>query len=73
MIDEEIVFREVDIDQLYLPSHMIMTTWHESTLKEAIWDVMNVSFHGSIDIDKVVFLDLTNNSSIKQHLEELAK
>jgi hypothetical protein len=62
MIDDEIVFREVDIDQLYLPSHMIMTTWHDSSLKEAMWDVVNVSFHESIDINKMVFLDMTNGS-----------
>lgn len=36
LIDEEIVFREVDIDKLHLPKHHIMTTWHHD-FEEGIW------------------------------------
>ena len=70
LVDEEIAFREVDIDQLYLPSHMIMTTWHDDSLKEAIWDALNVTFHESIVIDKVVFLDMTDGA---EKVEETLK
>src|SRR5690606_25296387 len=28
LIDEEIAFRTVDIEDLYLPNHEITTTWH---------------------------------------------
>jgi hypothetical protein len=36
MIDEEIVFRQVDTEDLYLPVHFIITTW-DNDIQEAFW------------------------------------
>lgn len=58
LIDEEIVFRQVDIDHLYLPKHDIMTTWHKD-FDEGIWFGIFAANDGDLQIDKVVFLDMT--------------
>lgn len=59
LIDEEIVFREVDIEKLYLPKHHIMTTWH-TDFDEGIWFALFAAHHDEVSIDKVVVLDMTN-------------
>jgi hypothetical protein len=59
LIDEEIGFREVDIDDLYLPKHTIMTTW-DHDFDEGIWFSIFVAHKEDVIIDKVVILDMTD-------------
>ncbi|GAB4034755.1 DUF7684 family protein [Spirosoma jeollabukense] len=63
LIDEEIVFREVDIEDLYLPKHEIMTTWHHD-FEEGIWFSIIAANHDEIAIEKVILLDMTNGQRI---------
>jgi len=58
LIDEEIVFRQIDIDNLYLPKHDIMTTWHKN-FDEGIWFGIFAANDEDVQIDKVVILDMT--------------
>lgn len=58
LVDEEIVFRQVDIDDLYLPKHDIMTTWH-TNFDEGIWFGIFAANDEDVKIDKVVILDMT--------------
>lgn len=58
-IDEEIVFRQVEIENLYLPKHDILTTWHQE-FEEGIWFSFFAANHKDISIDKVVILDMTD-------------
>jgi len=59
MIDEEIAFREVDIDDLYLPKHDIMTTWHND-FDEGVWFAIFAANDEDVAINKVVILDMTS-------------
>ena len=60
LIDEEIVFREVEeVDKPYLPKHDIMTTWHHD-FEEGIWFSIIAAHDAEIDIETVVILDMTN-------------
>ena len=58
LVDEEIVFRQVDIDVLYLPKHDIMTTWH-TDFDEGVWFGIFAANDEDVQIDKVVILDMT--------------
>ena len=58
LVDEEIVFRQVDIDELYLPKHDIMTTWH-TDFDGGIWFGIFAANDEDVQIDKVVILDMT--------------
>lgn len=71
IIDEEIVFREVDTEELHLPKHNIMTTW-DSDFDEGIWFAVFAATHEEVSIEKVVILDLTSgqeNGRITKLLE----
>ena len=65
LIDEEIVFREVDIEKLYLPEHHIMTTWHND-FDEGIWFALFAAHHDEVLIDKVVVLDMTDGIELNR-------
>lgn len=72
LIDEEIAFRQVDIDNLYLPKHDIMTTWH-TDFNEGIWFGIFAANEEGLQIDKVVILDMTEGKEgqkIKKLIEE---
>jgi hypothetical protein len=58
MIDEEIGFREVDIEDHYLPDHGIMTTW-DSDLNEALWFAVFAAVHDD-GINTVLCLDASD-------------
>lgn len=64
-IDEEIVFREADIDNLYLPKHHIMTTW-DNEIEEGLWFVFFAAHHDEVLINKVIILDMTNGKEYKR-------
>ncbi len=55
---EEIVFREVDIDDYYLPKHCIMTVGDED-FEKGIWFGLNLTFNPETEINEIVILDLT--------------
>jgi hypothetical protein len=59
LVDEEIVFRKVDIEDHYLPKHDIRTTWH-TDFDEGIWFAVFAANDEDVSIDKVVILDMTN-------------
>ena len=69
LIDEEIVFRKVDIDDHYLPKHDIMTTWH-TDFEEGIWFPIFAAYDEKTWIDKVVILDMTDGQE-KNRINEL--
>ena len=58
LVDEEIVCRQVDIDDRYLPKHEIMTTWHRD-FDEGIWFGIFAANDEDVQIDKVLILDMT--------------
>jgi hypothetical protein len=71
-IDEEIAFREVDTDDLYLPKHDIMTTWHHD-FDEGVWFSIFAANDEDVSIDKIVILDMTDgyeNERITKLLDE---
>ena len=63
LIDEEIIFREVDIEKLYLPVYHIMTTWH-TDFSEGIWFAIFAAHHDEIIIKKIVVLDMTEGKEL---------
>lgn len=65
LIDEEIVFREVDIEKLHLPNHHIMTTWH-TDFDEGIWFAIFAAHHEEVSIDKIVVLDMTDGNELNR-------
>ena len=65
LIDEEIEFREVDIDHSYLPKHQIMTVW-DTDMAEGIWFAFYAAHSADVIIDKVVVLDMTNGQEIEE-------
>jgi hypothetical protein len=64
MADEEIVFREIDIDDYYLPKHCIMTVGDED-FENGIWFGLNLTFNPEIDINEIIILDLTKKAFTK--------
>lgn len=69
-IDENIVAREVEIENNHLPDFDIMTTWH-SSLKEGLWFSGFAARHESESIKTIFCLDGSENSH-KEVLIELA-
>ncbi len=65
LIDEEIVYRKVEIDKLYLPRHDIITTWH-TDFEDGIWFAIFAANHDEVLIDKVVIVDMTDGKEIDQ-------
>ena len=72
MIDEEIVFRQVDIDDLYLPSFNILTTWHQN-IAEGLWYATKAAYNDPVKIDKVVCLDGSERGSEREIIELLLR
>lgn len=62
-IDEAIAYREADIEQLHLPDHAIMTTWHTDP-EEGIWFALFAARHEEVVIDTIVLLDMTNDGTL---------
>lgn len=61
MADEVLVFREVDIDDYYLPKHSIMTVGDED-FENGIWFGLNLTFNNETEINEIVILDLTKKA-----------
>jgi hypothetical protein len=71
LLDEEIVYRDVDIDKPYLPKHEIITTWH-TDFEEGIWFAVFATNHSETSIEKIVVLDLTGGRETER-IEKLMK
>lgn len=65
LIDEEILFREVDIEKLHLPNHLIITTWH-TDFDEGIWFAIFAAHHDEVLIEKIVVLDMTDGKEFNR-------
>ncbi len=65
LVDEEIVFRQVDIENLYLPKHDIMTMWHND-FEEGIRFGIFAAGNEYVQIDKVVILDMTKGKEAQR-------
>jgi hypothetical protein len=61
MVDEEIVFRDVDIEDYYLPKHMIMTAGEED-FEDGIWQGIYTTHQNETDIEEVIILDVTKRA-----------
>lgn len=58
-IDEIIVYREADIENYFLPDHVIMTTW-DYKLKEGLWYGIYGAVH-YVEIKEVVIINMENS------------
>ncbi|ADB41541.1 hypothetical protein Slin_5575 [Spirosoma linguale DSM 74] len=72
LADEEIAFREVNVDKPYLPDHDIMTTWH-ADFEEGVWFSVIAAYHKEVDIRTVVILDMTSGQRIAEIQNALDK
>ncbi|WP_143955617.1 hypothetical protein [Robertkochia solimangrovi] len=72
MADEEIEFRDVDIDDYYLPNHVIMTVGEED-FENGIWFGLNLTFNYETDIDEIIIIDMTKKAfgKITELIEKL--
>ena len=61
MADKEIGLRDVDIDNHYLPEHVIMTVGDED-FENGIWFGLNLTFNSETDINEIVVLDVTKKA-----------
>ncbi len=61
MADVEIGFRDVDIDDHYLPEHLIMTVDDED-FEDGIWCGINLTFNPETEINEIVIVDVTKKA-----------
>ena len=69
LIDENLVIRDLEIEKHFLPSHQVITTWHES-IEDGLWFALNCAFNETVIIEKVYCLEIDKSSS-KKSIEEL--
>ncbi|GAB2537270.1 DUF7684 family protein [Rufibacter soli] len=75
LIDEEITFRECEIEKPYLPKHKIITTWH-SDFEDGIWFALFAAASEEFKIKEVIILDMTDGQEtqrIETCLEKIKK
>ena len=68
--DDEIQFRDADIEKHYLPNHTIMTVGEED-FEEGLWEGIFITHNLETDIDTIVILDVTKTAFPK--VNELIK
>ena len=61
MADEEIVFRDIDIENHYLPKHAIMTVGEED-LEVGLWFGLNYTLNEEVKINEIIILDLIKST-----------
>ncbi|HEX8425422.1 DUF7684 family protein [Hymenobacter sp.] len=59
LMDEEIIYRQVEETQPHLPKHFVFTSWHED-FNEGFSFAIYAARHDAVDIKNVVVLDMTN-------------
>ena len=69
LVDEEIVFREVDVEDLHLPPFDIITTW-DNNIDDALWYAAFTAMHDTERIETVLCLD-TTDLDIEETLRKL--
>lgn len=69
LIDENLVIRETEIEELHFPNHQVMTIWHKDTV-EGLWFAAYSSFHETELIERIVCLDIGKDSN-KEAIVEL--
>ena len=57
LVDEEICYRESEMEELYLPDHSIITTWH-ANFEEGAGFALFAANSENVDIKEVVILVL---------------
>ena len=72
LMDEEIAYREAEIEQLYVPKHSIITTW-DNELEEGIWFAIFAAHHEIVEIKKVIILDMTDGKETRRIQSALLK
>ncbi|GGK80092.1 hypothetical protein ACD591_08070 [Rufibacter glacialis] len=73
LADEEIGYRYAEIEEAYLPSHSIITTWHND-FEDGIWFALFAADSEEFNIKDVVILDMTDgqeNQRLKACLEKI--
>ena len=70
LADEEIAYRDVDIEPLHLPEHKIITTGH-ADLEEGIWFGIYTASNDECDIEEVVIINATNDDINGQEITDL--
>ncbi|HEY2583623.1 MAG TPA: hypothetical protein VGI43_17565 [Mucilaginibacter sp.] len=72
MIDDEIAYREVDVDNHHLPPYdVIMTTW-DIDFSEATWFAIFAAYNDPEIINSIICLD-ASEMEIKSKLENLVR
>ena len=76
IFNEEIAFREADIEPHYLPDHFIITVWNQD-LKEALWFATKLAVNDKVQIDIIICIDLSENKAnnqkeLKRTIQELS-
>ncbi len=61
MADEEIVYRDANIEDHYLPKHHIMTVGDEN-FEDGLWFGLNLTFNDETDINEIIILDVTKEA-----------
>ena len=61
MADEEIEFRDVDIDDHYLPMHVIMTVG-DLDFENGIWFGLHLTFNSETEINEIIIVDVTKKA-----------
>ncbi|WP_207431204.1 DUF7684 family protein [Sabulibacter ruber] len=72
-VDEEISYRNAEVEDLYLPPHLLITTWHQD-LQEAIWYSLFMANSDKVDLKEVIILDISGEldiPTVKTYLEKL--
>jgi hypothetical protein len=67
VIDDDIVIR--DVENEYLPSHLIMTTWHDD-FDEGFWFAISAAFGDGPEIKRITCIDISNDD-FRPKLREL--
>ena len=50
LVDEEISFKEAEIENRHLPKHLIITTWHQD-FQEGFWFAFHAARHEEVEIE----------------------
>ncbi|MGK4568165.1 hypothetical protein [Flavobacterium sp. 3HN19-14] len=61
MADDEIQFREVDIEDFFLPKHLIITISDED-FENGLWSSIYLSQNPETEIKEIIILDLTKTA-----------
>lgn len=67
MADEEIIFRDVDVEDHYLPKHMIPTTG-DSSFEDGLWFGINLTLNNETKNKEIIIVDFTENSFDKTNV-----